>query len=131
MGPAIARFLNVVTTLLQIRGASDSAIQILQTASAAVAVHHHRQENLARLTEMVQTMIDEGRDPTRAELAELAEVREALSRRAQAVELPPAASSEPEPDPNAGEPDPNAGPTSESGPSTSSDTVTGGSEPQT
>lgn len=87
MFESISRFLAVAAALVEARGANAGVAEILRYGAVLTREGPDARERLDRVTEQVQAMIAEDRDPTDVELAEVRARREELSGRIRSVDL--------------------------------------------
>lgn len=87
MFEAISRFLFVASALLEARGATAKVTEILRYGAVLTREGPRAQRRLESVTEQVQAMIAEDRDPTEAELATIREARGVLVDRIRSVDL--------------------------------------------
>lgn len=84
---AISRFLGVAALLVEARGGKPAVVEILRYGAVLSREGDDAQQELEQLTARIEAMVDEGRDPTDVELAEVRARREELSGRIRSVDL--------------------------------------------
>lgn len=84
---AIARFLGVAALLVEARGGNPAVVELMRYGAILTREGDDAREELERLTTRIEAMVDEGRDPTDVELAEVRARREELSERIRSVDL--------------------------------------------
>jgi len=87
MFESISRFLAVAAALVEARGANAGVAEILRYGAVLTREGPDARERLDRVTEQVQAMIAEDRDPTETELATIREARGVLVDRIRNVDL--------------------------------------------